>query len=154
MRKSTRVSSSVPVYLSEPLSNNLRVARQTKCRSILLSTTANFLSRNFLTTYRSPLRIGQSRRRLPELRRYARHCHALGSFGPRHKRCCRQSVPPRAPNRSHRAACRLPHSTFRHRATRRPEARHSSGCKLIAAQVSVLLTGAIERSSVRSFLLC
>ena len=43
------------------LSNNLCVARLTNCRSILLSTIANFLSRNCWKACRSPLRIGQSR---------------------------------------------------------------------------------------------
>ena len=110
--------------------------------------TANFLSRNYPTACRSPLRIDQSRRRPPELRRYARHRHSLGSFGPRNKRGRRQSVLLRVPNRSSRAECRSPHSTSRHRATRRSDARHSSGCKQVAArwQESVLLTGAIERS--------
>src|SRR5215472_12016459 len=59
MRKSTRVSSSVPVYLSEPLSHSPRVARLTNCRSILLSTTANFLRRNCAIVGLSPMRIGQ-----------------------------------------------------------------------------------------------
>ena len=46
------------------LSNSLRVARQTKCR-ILLQMTANFLSRNYPTACRNPLRIGQPRLRWP-----------------------------------------------------------------------------------------
>jgi len=153
MRKSTRVSSSVPVYLSEPLSNSLRVARLTNCRSILLATTANVLRRNWPIACRSPMRKGDRWQHSPGSRRWRRQRHSLGSFGPWNKRGHRRSVLPRAQNRSPRAACRSPHSKFRHRQTRRLDARHSSGCKLAAArrQPSGRATDTIKLSSVRSF---
>ena len=47
------------------LSNSLRVARLTNCRSILLSTTTNVLRRNCATACRSPMPIGQPRQRSP-----------------------------------------------------------------------------------------
>src|SRR5262249_16478761 len=77
------------------------------------------------------------------------------SFGPRNKRDYRLSVLPRGRNRSPHAGCRSPHSKSRHRATRRPDARHSSDRKLVAArrQVSGRATNAISFSSVRSLFL-
>ena len=65
----------------------------------------------------------------------------------------RRSVLLRARNRSPRAACRSLHSKFRHRPIRRPDARHSSGCKVVAArrQLSGRATDAISFSSVCLF---
>src|SRR5215469_16542442 len=116
-------------YLSEPLSNSLRVAQLTKCRSILLSTTTIFLRRNFAIACRSPMRKGDRWQHSPGSRRWRRQHHSLDSFGPWNKRDHRRSVLLRAQNRSPRAACRSPHSKSRHRQTRRLDARHSSECK-------------------------
>jgi hypothetical protein len=116
-------------FTSASLRFCLLVARLTNYRSILLSTSANFLRGNYPTAYRSPLRIGRSRRRLPELRRSCRHRHSLGYFGPRNKRGRRRSALLRPRNRSSRGGCRSPHSTSRHKATCRPDAQHSTECK-------------------------
>jgi hypothetical protein len=134
-------------------SNSLRVARLTNYPSILPSTTANVLRRSCATACRSPMRIDQSRQRPPGPHHWRRHRHSLGSFGPRNKRGRRQSVLLRARNRSLRAACKSPHSNSRHRATRRPDAQHLSGRKLVAArrQASGRATDAKSFSSVRSF---
>ena len=152
MRKSTRVSSSILDYLPEPLSNSPRVARLTNCRSILLQMTANFLSRNCSTACRSQMRKADRWQRSPGSRHWRRQRHSLGSFGPWNKRGRRRSVLLRAQNRSPRAGCKSPHSTSRHRPTRRLDAQRSSGSKLVAArqQVSERATDAIKLSSVRS----
>ena len=141
------------VYLSEPLSNSLRVAQLTKCRSILLSTTAIVLRRNFAIACRSPTRKGDRWQHSPGSRRWRRQRHSLGSFGPWNKRGHLRSVLLRAQNRSPRAACRSPRSKSRHRPTRHLDARHSSGCQLVAArrQLSGQATDTIKFSSVRSF---
>jgi len=154
VHKSTRVSSSVPDYHSEPLSNSLRVARLTNCRSILLQMTANFLSRNCSTTCRSQMRKADRWQHSPGSRHWRRQRHSLGSFGPWNKRGHRRSVLLRAQNRSPRAACRSPHSKSRHKLTRPLDARHSSGCKPVAArwQASRRARDAINLSSVRFFL--
>ena len=153
MRKSTRVSSSVPDYLSEPLSNSLRVARLTNCRSILLSTTAIVPSRNRATACRSQMRKGDRWQHSPGSRHWRRQRHSLGSFGPWNKRGHRRSVLLRAQNRSPRAEYRSPHSKCRRRPICRLDARHSSECKLIAVRrrVSGRAAEAINLSSVRTF---
>jgi hypothetical protein len=114
---------------SEPLSNSLRVARLTNCRSILLSMTTNVLRRNCALACRSPMRIGHHWQRSLGSHHYRRQRHSLGSFGPWNTRGRRRSVLLRARNRSPRAECRSPHSKSRHRPTRRFDGRHSSGCK-------------------------
>jgi len=130
--------------------NNLHVARLTNCRSILLSTTANFQRRNWAIACRSPMRIGQHQRRSLESRHWRRQHHSLGSFDLRNKRGRPRSALLRARNCSRHAACRSPHSKSRHRAT---HSRHSSGCELVPAprQASGRPTDAINPSSVRSF---
>jgi hypothetical protein len=152
VHKSTRVSSSVPDYLSEPLSKRLRVVRRTNCQSILPETTPIGQRRNWPIACRSRMRIGHRRQRLPGSHHLRRPRRSIGSFDPRNKRGRRRSVLLRAQNCSPRAACRSPHSKSRHRATRRLDARHSSGCKVVAArrQLSGRATGAISFSSVRS----
>jgi hypothetical protein len=109
--------------------NSLRVARLTNCRSILLSTTANVLRRNCVIACRSLMRIGHHWQRSLGSHHYRRQRHSLGSFRPWDTRGRRRSVLLRARNRSPRAACKSPHSKFRHRPTRRLDSRHSSGCK-------------------------
>jgi hypothetical protein len=101
------------------------------------------------------MRIGQSRRCSPGSRRQRRPRHSIGSSDPRNTRGHRRSVLLRARNCSPRAACRSPHSKSRHRQIRRFDARHSLGCKVVAArrQLSGRATDTIKLSSVRSFLL-
>ena len=118
--------------------------------------TANFRRRNCATACRSPLRIGQNRRRPPELRRWRRQRHSLGSFGPRNKRGYRRSAQRRERNRSPRVGCRSPHSKPHHRVNRRSDPQHWTEEKQSTAprrQVSGRETDVINFSSIRSFFL-
>ena len=136
------------------LTNSLRVARLTNCQRIPLWRITIVLRRNCAIACRSPMRIGQSRRCSPGSRHQRRHRHSLGSFDPRNRRGHRRFVLLHTLNRSSREGCRSPHSKRHHRANRRPDARHSSDRKLVAArrQVSGRVTNAISFSSVRSLL--
>src|SRR5215813_10887739 len=56
LRRSLETSLHLLYALLGAFSNNLRVAKLTKCRSILLWMTANFLRRNYATACRSQMR--------------------------------------------------------------------------------------------------